>query len=225
MRISQLSERVALPVGTVKFYLRTGLLHHGRATSATQAVYDESHVERLRLIRALLEVGGLSHADIQRILEATTPGHDAGDGVLAAHHSAATPSEEEVDLTAARAVIEDLGWQVADSSPHLPHLARALAAVDAVGLPASRERIRTYADAAVQIARTDLQSITETDAADRPRIAATGAVLFDQVLSALHRLAFESQATREGATRVPEPRTGSAPTGAERRVESGLSRS
>ena len=41
MRISKLSELAGLPVGTVKFYLRTGLLHPGRATSAlttTQSV-------------------------------------------------------------------------------------------------------------------------------------------------------------------------------------------
>src|SRR3546814_16121295 len=48
MRISKLSERACLPVGTVKFYLRSGLLHPGLATSATPARSDPSHLDRLR---------------------------------------------------------------------------------------------------------------------------------------------------------------------------------
>ena len=70
MRISQLSEQAGLPVGTVKFYLRTGLMQPGALVSATQAEYDESHLTRLRLIRALLEVGRLSHAEIRRVIAA-----------------------------------------------------------------------------------------------------------------------------------------------------------
>jgi len=207
MRISQLSQRAGLPVGTVKFYLRTGLLHHGQATSATQAVYDEQHLARLRLIRALLEVGRLSHADIQRIIDATSPQNDDGSGVDEAHRSTAPPvdDEEAIDLAEARAVVEELGWQVSADSPHLTRLARALTAVATLDLPASPERIRTYADAAAQVARSDVQSVTEVPDADQPRVAATSAVLFDQVLSALRSLAFENQASRTG--RVPEPRT------------------
>ena len=53
MRISALATAADVPLATVKFYLREGLLHPGAATSATQASYDESHVRRIRLIRAL----------------------------------------------------------------------------------------------------------------------------------------------------------------------------
>ena len=60
MRISALAAAAGLPVATVKFYLREGLLHPGVATSATQANYDDSHVRRLRLIRALTGPVGLS---------------------------------------------------------------------------------------------------------------------------------------------------------------------
>lgn len=207
MRISQLSERAGLPVGTVKFYLRTGLLHHGQATSATQAVYDEQHLERLRLIRALLEVGRLSHAEIQRIIDATSPTNGDGPGLDEAQRSTAPPfdDEAEIDLTEARAVVDELGWQVAADSPHLARLARALTAIATLDLPASPERIRTYADAAAQVARSDVQAVTEVPDAEQPRVAATSSVLFDQVLSALRSLAFESQASR--TSRVPGPRT------------------
>ena len=40
MRISALSEATGVPVPTLKFYLREGLLHPGEATSRTRAEYD-----------------------------------------------------------------------------------------------------------------------------------------------------------------------------------------
>ncbi|RAC11977.1 MerR family transcriptional regulator, partial [Burkholderia multivorans] len=54
MRISELSRRSDVPVATIKYYLREGLLPAGERTSATQAVYTDAHVNRLALIRALL---------------------------------------------------------------------------------------------------------------------------------------------------------------------------
>src|SRR5690606_6920401 len=68
MRISELSARTELPVGTIKFYLREGLLAPGESTSRTTAEYDESHVERIRLIRALTDAGGLGIATVRRIV-------------------------------------------------------------------------------------------------------------------------------------------------------------
>jgi DNA-binding transcriptional MerR regulator len=70
MRISDLSSQTGVPVATIKFYLRASLLPEGVRTSATQAQYDESHVARLRLIRALLGPGGLSVAAAHRVIQA-----------------------------------------------------------------------------------------------------------------------------------------------------------
>ncbi|WP_182920256.1 MerR family transcriptional regulator [Nocardioides cavernaquae] len=213
MRISQLSEQAGLPVGTVKFYLRTGLLHAGRATSATQAVYDQSHVERLRLVRALLEVGKLSHAEIQRILAAlsappTEPlqtmevlGLAAADGNL----------EELPDLTEARGVVEELGWNISEDSPHLPALARALGALGGLGVLPSRDRIRVYAEAASHVARNDVTVVTEADAEIRALVAAAGTALYDAFLTALRRLATENQLARQRG-RVPGQRATTIPT-------------
>jgi DNA-binding transcriptional MerR regulator len=69
MRISALSERTGVPIGTIKYYLREGLLAPGERTSRTTAEYDESHVERLRLVRALIEAGGLGIAAVRRIVD------------------------------------------------------------------------------------------------------------------------------------------------------------
>jgi DNA-binding transcriptional MerR regulator len=208
MRISQLSHRAGLPVGTVKFYLRTGLLHHGRATSATQAVYDESHLERLRLVRALLEVGKLSHAEIQRVLGAVdVPAGDALRAIDIVSDAVAlrAPGDEELDLEPARALADELGWQIREDSPHLPHLARSLAAISSIGITPPRERLKVYAEAASHVARSDVQAVLDADESERAFAAATGAVLFDSLLSALRRLAAENQANRVKG-RVPAPR-------------------
>jgi len=50
VKISELSSRSGVPVATVKFYLREGLLAGGEKSSQTQASYDASHLSRLRLI-------------------------------------------------------------------------------------------------------------------------------------------------------------------------------
>lgn len=69
MRISALSARTEVSVGTIKYYLREGLLAPGRQTSRTTAEYDEVHVERIRLVRALTDAGGLGLATVRRIIE------------------------------------------------------------------------------------------------------------------------------------------------------------
>src|ERR1700754_1739183 len=70
MKISELSDKSGLTVQTIKFYLREGLLPKGEATAATRAEYGEAHLERLRLIRALREVGDLPVSAIRRIVSA-----------------------------------------------------------------------------------------------------------------------------------------------------------
>ena len=206
MRISQLSERAGLPVGTVKFYLRSGLLPHGRATSATQAEYDETHLERLRLIRALLEVGGLSHAEIQRILDAISlPTDSVEDSLKLVRDACATQFEQDadVDVTEARALVESLGWAVPADSPHLPGLARALTAARSVGLKMTPERLRVYAEAASHVARSDVQTVADSD---RPLTeAAAGQVLFGAILSSLRQLAVENHVVRRKSG-IPSPR-------------------
>src|SRR3954454_2617027 len=96
MRISELARRGGGPVATVKYYLPERLLHEGVLTSPTQARYDDSHLAKLRLIRALLGPGGLSVARARDVLAAiAAPPPDTYDllGVAAAAigHDAARP--------------------------------------------------------------------------------------------------------------------------------------
>lgn len=219
MRISQLSQAADLPVGTVKFYLRTGLLHPGRATSATQAIYDESHLERLRLVRALLETGKLSHAEIQRVLAALAAPQAAPeaaplDTLEMLSLATAEPADVEaasVDLAAARDVVLQLGWSISEDSPHLPALANALSALQSIGVAPSAERMRVYAEAASHVARNDVATVTEADPAVRALVAAAGTALYDAFFTALRRLAVENQIARQ-RTRVPGQRATAIPS-------------
>ncbi|MBD8868980.1 MerR family transcriptional regulator [Nocardioides donggukensis] len=207
MRISKLSESAGLPVGTVKFYLRSGLLHAGRATSATQAQYDDSHLARLRLIRALLEVGGLALADIQRVLDAIDLPTDDTARSVALVHSALVPGDDcDADLATSREAVSGLGWSIDPESTALIPLARALEALASVGVEVPPERLRVYADSAFHAARADLHAVEEVAAEDKAVVAGT-APLVDALIISLRRLAAEHQLAQSAQQpAVPVPR-------------------
>lgn len=68
MKMAELSRTTGVPVATIKYYLREGLLTPGRRTSPNQADYDEHHVRRLRMIRSLVEVAQLPISTIGELL-------------------------------------------------------------------------------------------------------------------------------------------------------------
>jgi DNA-binding transcriptional MerR regulator len=68
MRLAELSERSGVATATIKYYLREGLLAPGRQINATTGEYDEEHLRRLRLVRALIQVGRLPVATVREVL-------------------------------------------------------------------------------------------------------------------------------------------------------------
>src|SRR5215469_5344529 len=82
MRIAELSCDSGVPMPTIKYYLRDGLLPPGELTSRNQAQYDERHVRRLKLIRALLDVAGLSIAGVRDALAAIDSHPDSRHNLL-----------------------------------------------------------------------------------------------------------------------------------------------
>ncbi|MGF1666081.1 MAG: MerR family transcriptional regulator [Acidimicrobiia bacterium] len=197
MRISELSAVSGVSTPTIKFYLREGLLHAGERTSATQAVYDETHVHRLRLIRVLREVGELSVDAIRDVLVAV----DAETGTVHQMLEAASralgktlPSgggEGGADPRV-ESVIASRGWVVGPDAPGRAHLASALRALDRLGAPVGEETLAYYADTADHVAAVELSFIDGT--ASRSGIVeqvVVGTVVFEQVLVAMRRLAEE----------------------------------
>lgn len=197
MRISELARRGGVPVGTVKYYLREGLVAPGEATSATQARYDEAHVERLALVRALLGPGGLSVARVRDVLAAVDdPTISVHDALGAACAATSEPAPEDTDVAVALAHVSRWGWWVSEDSPALRDLARALAAAQEVDLDIDEHHLDVYAEAAAQVGRADVTAVPTSSQADAVRFVVLGTVLMDPVLLALRRLAQEDASGR-----------------------------
>ena len=69
MRISELSRHSGVPTTTIKYYIRDGLLPPGSRSQRNQASYDEDHLRRLDLIKALQDVAGLPLDVVREVLE------------------------------------------------------------------------------------------------------------------------------------------------------------
>ena len=63
-----------------------GTARPGHPTSATRATYDDTHVRRLRLVRALVDVGGLSLAAVRDVLAALDDPNRSQRDLLGAAH-------------------------------------------------------------------------------------------------------------------------------------------
>jgi DNA-binding transcriptional MerR regulator len=201
MRISELSKASGVPIPTIKFYLREGLLPQGRLVAANQAEYVDDHLRRLRLIRALAEVGGLPLATVREVLRAVDdpdlPIHEA----LGTAHSALGPDlgqEDDPAVAEARAemdrFLQELGWDVSPDSPGRHELAVALATLRRLDWPNADARLFTrYAKAADRLAAFEVQGTTPTGATrgETMERAVIGTVVFEAVLEALRRLAQE----------------------------------
>ncbi|MGW1763984.1 MerR family transcriptional regulator [Streptomyces sp. NPDC002073] len=213
MKISELSRRTGVPVASIKYFRREGLLPAGRATAATLAEYGEEHAERLRLIKALTTLGGLTIAATRDVLGAIDQA-DSTDGALGAisyalpvpvvsQPSADTDEEERADA-AARAEVADLiaamEWQTPDTSPHVQGLAAALKELHRLEAGYAPGELAAYADLARSVARLDLERAATLD--DPVALAERAVIVFAicaPVFELLRRLAQEDQVRRRSA--------------------------
>ncbi len=194
MRISELSEATGVVVPTLKYYLREGILMPGRPTSRTRAEYGAEHVERVRLVRALVEQGGVGIAGVRAILDAlAAPPPSRHDLYGVAACAMPTPAGEHPVGDDALALVEDLGWPVATDSPAMRWLSAATRAADAAGVGLTPERLRDYAEAMRGVAEVDLGVVQHvSSAAVALRTVIVGTVMVDPVLAALRRVAQEA---------------------------------
>jgi Predicted transcriptional regulators len=202
MRIAALSTATELPVATLKYYLREGLLHPGTATAVNQAVYDDSHVRRARLVRALLELGGLQLADIKRVLAAvdddSVPLHDA----FGLAQDAMVPPRPRTGPAYERA-LADVDEFVRRHQLHVrPEaevrgmLADALVAVRSGGwdfdLATFDDRMPTVVAQAVH----ELAAIPDADRGTQMEVSVIGTISYEVAVAALRRLALEHASWR-----------------------------
>jgi DNA-binding transcriptional MerR regulator len=168
MRISKLSSQTGVPIATIKFYLREKLLQEGIRTSATQAQYDESHVARLRLIRALLGPAGLSVSAAQQVILAIEE-----------------PPESLYEL---------LG--IAAAAVAGPNVDDALQALEEAGFKLPEGALDVYLDHMRQIAQFEIDNLPTDSPTAAVRYVVLGTVLIEPLILALRRQAEQEASAR-----------------------------
>jgi len=209
MRLAQLSERSGVSTATIKYYLREGLLAPGRQINTTTAEYDEEHLRRLKLIRAMIQIGRVPVATVREVL-----GHVDDDSLprsirlgaaLWALPQVPEPDEDDEYVQAAQrevaALLDRLGWenakQLATISPSYRSLVVSVAAFRRLGYGWGAELMAPYAELMHRTAVLDLDNM-ERHASQEERIefAILGAIINEPILKSLHRLAQEEETTR-----------------------------
>ncbi|RMI89428.1 transcriptional regulator [Streptomyces sp. ZS0098] len=211
MRISELSRRSGVSIPTIKYYLRDGLLPAGRPTAANQAEYDEDHVRRLRLIRSLIGVRGLSVSATKDVLAAVD--EQQGDvhlllglvlGALPVERSGRPPRRDgdaEPDGAGATAgdmaedvaaLTAEMGWRTSPNPPAAQVVAETLETMRALGMDYDWRSLVPYAELADRAARLDLDQLRDADdPLQQAERAVLLTVLLEPALLALRRLAQE----------------------------------
>ena len=196
MRIAELSRQAGVPVPTIKFYLREGLLPAGELSSPNQARYDEQHLRRLRLIRALVDTARLPIAAIRSVLkEIDEPDAELHHVLGRALADTLTP-RGPADSAARRRVaemVERRGWHASPDSPAAQTVAEVLTALEELGVGDLGEKLDEFAAAAEQIADIDLAAVNRrTTVEDVVYAAVVGTILGDRLHTGLRRMAHEN---------------------------------
>ncbi|MDQ2758622.1 MAG: MerR family transcriptional regulator [Actinomycetota bacterium] len=214
MRISELSRRSDVPVATVKYYLREGLLHEGLLTSATQASYDDSHVQRLRMVKALTTVGGMSLARIKRVLTAVDdPPESMHDllGVASGTGDDQEPCGVGAHLSPAHdsvhAMLRRWGWDPADTwcTTH-EAVAASLDSLASAGFDLPTPVLDDYREHVMAIATHEVERVPTGSREDAVRYVALGVPLVEPLLLALRRLGHE-QVSKQRFEQATSPTT------------------
>ena len=201
MRISELSTQTGVPVATIKFYLRESLLPEGVRTSATQAQYDESHVARLRLVRALLGPGGLSVAAAHRVIQAIEePPASVHELLGVAARAVARPGVVTNGDPRVEELMQRCAWQIDEKDhPTYAVLEDALRALDEAGFELPEGALDVYVEHMRQIAEYEIENVPTDSPTAAVRYVVLGTVLIEPVILALRRLAqAEASARRFG---------------------------
>lgn len=199
---------------------REDLLPPGELTSPNQAQYDEAHLRRLKLIRALVDVGDLSIAATRDVLASIdAPGKTLHERLGKAQYAVTPTLQTDVDeeswAVAARQVEELVrrrGWQVKPTSPAWLLLTQVLATLHALGQDDLAGLLDRYADAAEELAEAEVRCVlSRPDVESILEGVVIGTTLGDMILAATRRLAqanVSARLTPEVARSRPAGRRG-----------------
>jgi DNA-binding transcriptional MerR regulator len=205
-----------VPVPTIKFYIREGLLPRGEPTAPNQARYGEAHLRRLALI-GTLQRAGLSLAVIKQSLYAMdTMRDDSPEFMRIAVGSlppfARDPADDDLDpavearaTSLLRAMVAQRGWEVDESVPIWREVIRSIAALLTTGPRGlSSASLDRYAAAMEGLAAAELPDTWNpaTSPADALITAVQGTLLVEPLILALRRLAHIDRGNKLRARRA-----------------------
>lgn len=206
MRVGELSRSSGVSVASIKYYLREGLLPAGERTGPNQADYGDAHLRRLRMIRALIDVGGLTVHATRDVLAAVddpaVPLHEALGRASGTTMSADDPAGRRDDeWVAADRMLADLvdehGWQVDDRNPAWSTAVGVLATYTRLGDGDLANQLGLYMRVMEEVAEREVAAVV--DRGDRARTVegvVVGTVLGDTLLAAVRRLAQQHQSLK-----------------------------
>ncbi len=197
MWMAELSARSGLSVATIKYYLREELLPPGTATAATRASYDEAHLRRLRLIRALTDVAGLRLESVRQVLDGIDGATSWHDAVGSAHTRLSDNGPEGTapspgSVARVEALLARQGWELAQEHPQAVALARTLDALDGLEHPVGDELLDLYATAMRPVAEHEVSSVRGPDVESSIEAAVIGTLVQEPLLLAIRRIAQEN---------------------------------
>ena len=200
MRIGELSRRSGVAVPTIKYYLREGLLQPGETRAANQADYGDAHLHRLRLIRALLDVGGVSVSAARDVIAALGRTDLQPHDLLGVAHHAVSPSrhpDRDTDAwrdarAAADRFVAKRGWLVEANAPGRDQLADVIVALRTVNAPEVLDELDAYAASALSLAEVEVDNVIARGEPVRMlELVVLGTVLGEALFAALRLLAHE----------------------------------
>lgn len=200
--IRELSNESGVSVASIKFYLREGLLPAGDSAAKHRAHYDVSHLERLRAIRALRDVGQLPLGTISDVFRVIDEGGRPFAVVASVMDALSTSRESATTETRkaraeVRGLLADMGVRTRADAGAVNDLAAALVKLRTMWVDFPVQELRPYAEMAYALAKREVDANQDAFLGKTEgllRTAVIGTVLFEPVLIALRRLMHEQLA-------------------------------
>ncbi len=207
MRIAELSDRTGVPIPTLKFYLREGLLPSGAATAVNQAEYSENHVRRVRLIRSLVEIARLSLGDVRSVLDAVDDEHVSMHNAFATAQDAMVPRRERdgdrhaVALAEVETFVRRHRLRVRPDAAVRDMFADALSLLGEFGIGDDQQRLdsRMFDDAFSAIreqAAFEVANVPDSGRAEQVEYTVVGTIASEIATAAMRRMALEHESAK-----------------------------
>ncbi|MDO4899289.1 MAG: MerR family transcriptional regulator [Actinomyces sp.] len=190
--LSVLSQRSGMPVATIKYYIREGLIQPGQDLDTDGA----RTLEQLRLIRGLVHIVGLSIRQVRQILKLIhRPDLNLADMmtdatvVLPLAGIRTGREKETTDLTAARTALAESGFSDLPDAPYVDQLLEAMTLADECDVGMDAEHLAAYVKAARECAKADFLDLPLDTPSQAAQTAVLGTAIYAPILIGLRRLA------------------------------------